>query len=142
MAFNKTPKVVTRYVDDYEYISTNETGNEVHIDMYDGKEKSHHSPTELLLSALASCAAVDVVEILKKRKKTFTDFRVEVKGDRREDHPRAFTHIWLNFIVKSNDVKEKELQKSAAMVVDRYCSVATTINDKAALEVGVTILPQ
>lgn len=141
MAFNKNPKVTTRYIDLYDYVSVNETGNEVHIDMHDGPNKKHQSPTELLLSAIASCSAVDVAEILKKRKKTFTEFSVEVRGTRREEHPRAFTHIELEFIIHSNDVKESELLKNATMVVEKYCSVATTVSAAAALTVKARILP-
>ncbi len=96
MAFNKNPQVVTKYIDDLEYESVNQSGNTVMIDMYDAAQKKHQSPTELLLSAVASCSAVDVVEILKKRRKSFSEFTVTASGDRREDHPRAFTSINLH----------------------------------------------
>ena len=141
MAFNKNPKIVTRYVDDYDYVSINETGNEVHIDMHDGEAKKHQAPTELLLSAIASCAAVDVVEIIKKRRKSFSDFKVEVIGDRRNEHPRGFTHIELTFIMHSNDVSEGELEKQARLVVEKYCSVASTVSANSNLEVKAKVLP-
>ena len=109
------------------------------IDMYDGSEKSHQSPTELLLSALASCAAVDVVEILKKRKKSFSSFTVEAHGDRKEDHPRYFDHIDLHFKITSSNIKEEEVLKSAKMVVEKYCSVASTVDGKASIAVKASI---
>jgi len=141
MAFNKNPKVTTRYIDTYEYESVNESGNTVKIDMYDPENKKGQSPTELLLSALAACSAVDLVEILKKRKKTFTDFKVETRGTRREEHPRAFTDITLRFIVNSDNVTKEELLKNAKLIVDKYCSVATTINGVATIDVEAEVQP-
>jgi len=135
MAFNQYPKVVTHYVDEFEYESVNETGNKVLVDMYDGDKKRAQSPTELLLTALSACAAVDVAEILKKKRRSFTGFRVEASGVRREEHPRAFTQITLTFIVESDNATIAEIEKSARMVVDKYCSVATTISDTVHIEV-------
>src|SRR5882762_9759767 len=48
------------------------------------------TPVELLLVALGSCTAVDVIGILAKKRKRIKEYRVEVRGDRREDHPRGF----------------------------------------------------
>ena len=141
MAFNKYPKITTSYIDDYDYVSVNETGNEVHIDMHDGENKKHQSPTELMLSAIASCSAVDVVEIIKKRRKTFADFKIEVEGVRRDEHPKAFTHIELTFIMHSNDVKESELEKHARLVVENYCSVATTVSAYSELIIKAKVFP-
>ena len=109
--------------------------------MPDGAKKKHQSPTELLLTAVVSCSAVDVVEIMKKRRKSFTNFKVEVTGDRREEHPRAFTRIELNFIIHSDNITEAELLKNAKIVVDRYCSVATTISGYSSIDVRVEVLP-
>lgn len=139
MAFNKTPEITTHYIADLEYESVNQTGNKVKVDMHGGAEKKHQSPTELLLTALASCSAVDVAEILKKRKKSFTEFYVKATGDRREEHPRAFTKINLHFTVTSPNIQESELLKNAKIVVEKYCSVATTVSGVAKLSVTVEV---
>jgi putative redox protein len=52
-----------------EYESKNDSGNILNIDMYDAKSKDYFSPMESLLAALASCACVDLVEMIKKRRK-------------------------------------------------------------------------
>src|SRR5688572_18280349 len=61
---------------------------------------SHRSraatPMELLLLALGSCTGVDVISILKKKRQRVTDYRIEVSGERREDHPRAYTGCLLS----------------------------------------------
>ena len=140
MAFNQFPKVTTTFVDLLEYEAVNESGNKVSIDMYDADQKKAQSPMELLLSAVSACSAVDLVEILHKRKKAFSEFRVEAKGSRRPDHPRSFEHIVLEFIVKSDNISEEELEKNARLVVDKYCSVATTVSGNANIEVKVRVI--
>lgn len=139
MAFNKTPKVVTRFIDTYEYESVNQSGNVVKIDMYDGENKKHFGPTELLLSAVATCAAVDVAEIMQKRRKTFEEFEVVTDGIRREEHPRVFTDIILTFRFKSDNITEQEVVKQAKTVVEKYCSVASTVSGVAKIDVRAEI---
>ncbi len=45
------------------------------------------TPVELLLVALGSCTAVDVIGILQKKREDVTEYRVEVHGERRDEHP-------------------------------------------------------
>src|SRR5215213_5540865 len=58
------------------------------------------TPVELLLIALGSCTAVDVISIMRKKREHVTDYRVEVKGFRRDEHPRKFTLMEVRHIVR------------------------------------------
>ena len=111
-------KIVTRRLLDEVYESTNENGNKVTIDMRKKEEKANLSPTELVLSALAGCAAVDIVSMLKKRKKSLDSFTIETDGTRREGPPRYLTHIHCKYVVTSRDVNEEELTKTAALTLE------------------------
>jgi len=51
-------KSVTRMIEDEVYVSTNEMGHEVTIDMRAANQKLNQSPVEILLSALGACGAV------------------------------------------------------------------------------------
>jgi putative redox protein len=121
-------KIVTRMIADEVYEATSESGNRVSIDMQKTELRKGQSPTELLLSAVAGCGAVDIVVILKKRKKTITDFVIETTGIRREETPRRFTSIQCKYIVTSPDVTEEELEKATILSLEKYCSVAATLN--------------
>jgi putative redox protein len=57
-------KIVTRMLDTELYEATNPAGHTVRIDMREPGIKADQSPTELLLSSLAGCGAVDIVVIL------------------------------------------------------------------------------
>lgn len=122
---------------DEVYEATSESGNTVRVDMQQTELRKGQSPTELLLSAVAGCGAVDIVVILKKRKKTINDFVIETTGIRREETPRRFTTIHCKYIVKSPDVTEEELDKVAALSLEKYCSVAATLNCKVTYSVEV-----
>jgi putative redox protein len=112
---------------DYEYESVNPQGNVVQIDMYDPAEKKAQSPMDMLLTALGSCASVDAVLMMKKKRREVVDMKVEVEGDRNDGVPAFYTDIHLKFILVSPDAKEEEFAKVVALSVDKYCSVASSL---------------
>jgi putative redox protein len=130
-------KITTRMLEDELYEASNASGHTVTIDMRKVELKVNQSPTELLLSALSGCGAVDIVVILKKRKKTIQDFVIETTGVRRDDAPRKFTEIHCKYSITSPDVTEEELRKIAALSLEKYCSVAATLNCKVTYGVEV-----
>lgn len=119
--------VTVRMKADHEYESVNPQGNVVQIDMYDPLEKKAQSPMDMLLSALGSCASVDAVLMMKKKRKIVSDFIVEVEGIRNEGVPAYYTDIHLKFILVSPDAKEEEFAKVVALSVEKYCSVASSL---------------
>jgi putative redox protein len=125
-------------VADEIFESANDTGNTVTIDMRKSEQKTALSPTQLLLGALAACGAVDIVVMLKKRKKTIQDFVIETVGARREEAPKYFTKIHCLYNITSPDVTEEELEKSAKLALEKYCSVASSLKAEITFSVKVT----
>jgi putative redox protein len=70
---------------------------------------------------------VDVVSILKKKRQRVSDYRVEVRGERREEHPRAFTRIEVRHVVRGRDVSEAAVAAAVELSETKYCSVAATL---------------
>ncbi|MEQ8425036.1 MAG: OsmC family protein [Cyclobacteriaceae bacterium] len=130
-------KCVTRMLEDELYVSTNEHGHEVLVDMRSSDLKKNQSPVELLLSSVGPCAAVDITLMLKKRKRTILEFITETDGTRNEDHPRSFNKIHCHYKVTSPDVTEDELQKVARLSLEKYCSVADSLKAKVTFSVEV-----
>ena len=71
-------KVSMSYLDDEKYKVKNISGNELVIDMYARDKKENLSPMELLLSAVTTCAAVEVVSMIKKKKKRLQRYKGRV----------------------------------------------------------------
>lgn len=120
-------KVTLAYKADEEFIGTNENGNNVNVDMRPHEVKTGQSPTELLLSGLAACAAVEIVSMVKKRRKQFVDLKAELEGERREEHPRGFTKIHLKYTIYSPDLTQEEAERIVDLATTKYCSVAASI---------------
>ena len=121
-------KIDLKYKGDEEFTSTNENGNIAEVDMRSADQKKHQSPTELLLSAVGSCAAVEIVSMIKKRRKTFVDLKAEISGDRRDEHPRGFTKIHLRYTIVSPDLTEEEAERIVGLATSKYCSVAGSLS--------------
>ena len=85
------------------------------------------TPMELLLVALGGCTAVDVVSILKKKRERVTDYRVEVRGTRREEHPRAFTRMEVRHVLRGRNLSERAVASAIELSETKYCSVAATL---------------
>ncbi len=92
-----------------------------------GGEGRGMRPMELLLSAVASCAAMDVVHILvNKQKEPLEHLRIEIEGERPDATPAPFTRMKLVFIVKG-EVNEARLQRAVSLAVEKYCSARATL---------------
>lgn len=85
-------------------------------------------PTEALLVSLASCTAMDVISVLQKKRQQVTGFCVSVKSVRAEEHPRRFTRIELNFLVRGRDVAPEAVARAIELSQTKYCSVTASLN--------------
>ena len=101
-------KVSMSYLDDEKYSVKNVSGNELVVDMYARDKKENLSPMELLLSAVTTCAAVEVVSMIKKRRRDFKDIKAETSGVRADTHPMYYKEINVKYIIYSNDLKDNE----------------------------------
>jgi putative redox protein len=95
-----------------------------------GGEGRGMRPMELLLASVASCAAMDVVKILRQQKQPLEDLRIEIEGARPEGEPSPFTRMMLVFIARGA-VDEHKLRRAVQLSVEKYCSVGATLGDVA-----------
>jgi putative redox protein len=84
-------------------------------------------PSELLLLAVASCSAVDVVEILNKKRMPLTAMEISVTGEQDQDPPWTFRKIHMHFCVQGKNLTEKAVFQAIELAEEKYCSVAATI---------------
>jgi putative redox protein len=103
-------------------------------------ENTGMKPSELILSALAGCASVDVVDILEKKRTPLSHLQVEVSGEQDADPPWTFRKIHLKFIVKGDGLTEKNVSQAIELSEEKYCSVAATLRGKAEITTSFEIL--
>ena len=123
-------KAVVRLVGQDLFEATSASGHMVLIDT-DHIRNSAATPVELLLLALGSCTGVDVVSILRKKREDVTDYRVEVRGERRPEHPRSYSRIAVHHIVTGRNISEQSLTQAIELSDKKYCSVAATLRPTA-----------
>ena len=120
-------KVSMSYLDDEKYSVKNASDNELIIDMYAKEKKKNLSPMELLLSAITTCAAVEVVSMIKKRKRDFNDIKAESTGVRADSHPMYYKQINVLYEIYSSDLKDNEAERFISLALTKYCSVGSSI---------------
>ena len=120
------------------FVSTDSTGHSVALSTPD--ENFGMKPSELLLSALAGCTSVDVVEILAKKQNPLSHLAVQVSAEQDADPPWTFRKIHLNFILKGEGLTEKNVQQAIQFSEEKYCSVAATVRGTAEITTSFEIL--
>lgn len=92
-----------------------------------GGHAAGSNPMELLLMALGGCTGMDIVAVLTKMQQQFTAFRIELTGERAENHPRRFTRISVDCILTSDTVAVDDVVKAIKLSAEKYCSVGATL---------------
>lgn len=78
---------------------------------------------ELLLMSLGGCSATAIVFLLRKMGKTVSGLEVNARGIRSEKPPLKFEKIFIEFVVTSQDTKDKDIQKAIGLAEQSVCPV-------------------
>ncbi|MBL4709374.1 MAG: OsmC family protein [Flavobacteriales bacterium] len=97
-----------------------------------GSEQGYR-PMELLLVALGSCMAIDVMQILEKQKQKVEQYESKVFGQRADSIPAIFESITVEISVVG-EVDEGKLKRAVNLSADKYCSVYKTLNPATKVE--------
>ena len=97
-------------------------------------------PSELLLIAVASCSAVDVVEILSKKRMPLNHLEINVTSEQDQDPPWAFRKMHLTYRIGGKNVTEKAVAQAIQLSEEKYCSVAATVRATAEITTEFEIL--
>ncbi|MBA2687285.1 MAG: OsmC family protein [Gemmatimonadaceae bacterium] len=94
---------------------------------FDGSGVTGQSPVDALLSAVATCSAIDVVDILAKRRTPIETMNVEAVGQRVETIPRRYSHITLKFRITGAGIERDQALRAIELSVTKYCSVRSSL---------------
>jgi putative redox protein len=84
-------------------------------------------PSDMLMIALATCCAVDVVEILAKKRMPISSMEITTTGEQDADPPWTFRKIHLKCRLSGAGLTEKAVEQAVQLAEDKYCSVAATL---------------
>ncbi len=93
-----------------------------------GGSNAASRPMEMLLIALGSCTAMDVESLINKMRTPASDLRVEIRAERKADHPKVFTKIHLTFIFSGDNLNKANIAKAVRLSQEKYCSVTVMLS--------------
>jgi putative redox protein len=105
----------------------------------DGKAVAGQSPVDALLSAFGACAAIDVVEILEKRRTPVERLTVEVVGTRVTTTPRRLRHVRLEFRIDGAGIERVHAERAIELSVEKYCSVRASLAPDIVIEKALVL---
>lgn len=133
---------INRLNDGFHLEAVNENGNTIHFDASPdiGGTNQGMRPMQVVLSALGSCSAIDIINILKKQKQELKDIKIIVTGEREKDAvPSLFVETHTHFKLYGKLDKDK-VQKAVSLSVEKYCSVAKTLEKTAKVTYSFEII--
>ena len=105
----------------------------------DGSGATGQTPPDALLSALATCSAIDVVDVLAKRRTPVERLSVDVTWTRRAEMPRRFEAIVVTYHVDGATVERVHVERALQLAFEKYCSVAASLGPDIVVETAVTL---
>ena len=105
----------------------------------DGSGATGQTPPDALLSALATCSAIDVVDILAKRRTPAERLFVDVTWTRRAEMPHRFEEIVVTYHVDGANVERVHVERALQLAFEKYCSVAASLGPEIVVETAVTL---
>jgi len=129
-------RAIATWKQEQQYDAESHSGHHVTLDA-DAGHAGGPSPMELVLMALCSCTAVDVVSILQKKREPFTSLTVSAVAEQSPAPPRVFTHIHLTYHL-GGKVSPKAAEDAVALSKNKYCSVSKMLEKAAAIDYEIT----
>lgn len=120
------------------------SGHAIHVNAPklegESRRPTGFSATELLLAGAGTCAAWDVLEMLRKRRHALKALDVNVDGEQADDAPWHYERIALHFRVRCDGLTAAVLERVIRLSVVRYCSVLATLRGVARVEATMELV--
>jgi putative redox protein len=105
----------------------------------DANAKEAPGPVETLLNSLVTCASVDVIDILGKRKTPIERMTVQIAGERRPEFPRRLMRTDIEFRIEGAGIEREHAERAIQLAFEKYCSVASSLAPDIVIETRLTL---
>jgi putative redox protein len=129
-------KTITHWKKDQQFTSYHGK-NEIKVD---GTRADGFGAKALVLSAIAACSGIDIVDILSKMRIAFSDFEIETEAEQTEDHPRVFKDIFITYKLKTDAVNREKVIKAIELSLNKYCGVSAMLRKNSPIHYKLHIL--
>src|SRR5215471_15117478 len=105
----------------------------------DASAKEAPGPVETMLNAIAACSAVDIIDIIAKRKTPVERMSVHVTAERRSEAPRRIMHLEIEYRIEGAGIEREQAERAIQLSYERYCSVASSLAPDIVVETSLTL---
>jgi len=93
-----------------------------------GGEGHAPSPMEMVLFALAGCTGMDVISILKKMNQKISDLKIDVRAEKKDEHPKVFSKIDVIYKIKGINLDKAKVEHAIFLSKTKYCPVQAMLS--------------
>jgi putative redox protein len=123
-----------------KFVGFDGAGHPVVISSQDPENAVGLKPTDLLMLALASCSAVDLVRILAKQRQNVSGLEISVRGEQVPDAPWRFTRMHVTYRVQGRALKEDGVRKAVELAEGKYCAVAASLQPQVTINHSIELV--
>jgi putative redox protein len=105
----------------------------------DGDGERGPSPVVTLLAAAGACTGSDIVLILEKMRAGLSEFRMAVRGTRRETDPRRLVALHLTIHLRGSNLDEVRARRAVDLSLGKYCSVVHSLAPDIAISYDLVL---
>lgn len=106
----------------------------------DGGRQASASPVEAVVIAIASCSAIDVVDILTKRRTPPSALRARIEYTRAAEPPRRLLEVDVRFTI-ATEAERPHVERALDLSFEKYCSVSASLAPDVQLRWSLELEP-
>ena len=132
-------EVTTVYKQGMQFETDNPTGYTTLIDTSpeNGGSNNGLGPKAMMLSALAGCTGLDIVFVLNKMRIAIPQFKMVVRGELTDIHPKTYRNVWLDYHFYGIGLPKEKIERAIALSAEEYCGVMEMFRQFCELKIGV-----
>ncbi|HZY43675.1 MAG TPA: OsmC family protein [Anaerolineae bacterium] len=127
-----------RWITGQQYVGIDSTNHSIVLSTK--HENVGVKPSDVLLIALAACTAVDVVDILAKKRMPIDSLEIITTGQQDEDPPWTFRKIHLKYRLSGKELNDTAVAQAIDLAEEKYCSVSATLRGVAEITTEFEII--
>lgn len=124
------------HLQDFTFLARDSHGYPV---LVDADANGAPCPTELLVMALGCCCSTDLVNGLNEAGATVHACELETHETLRDESPRIYTAIELDFSIQADGVEPVQIERILADALNKYCHVCLMLGGSIRLSTRFTL---
>ncbi len=133
---------IVKWLQNKQFVGIDSSKHSVVLSSQDEGNGVGVKPSDMLLVALAGCTAVDVVDILAKKRTPVSSLEIEVRSEQDPEPPWTFRKIHLVYRLRGEGITPAGAEQAIKLSEEKYCSVAATIRGVATITWEYALSPE